>query len=57
MDPLAAIAAAALGQAKVFWSGHAFAAWGDLVPALAGTGEKVRLLGISNRGEPTYAHY
>ena len=38
-------------HAKAFKSGREFAAWLGLVPAQIGTGGKVRLLGISKRGD------
>ena len=41
---------AAVGDAKEFRSGREFAAWLGLVPRQSGTGGKVRLLGISKRG-------
>jgi transposase len=47
----ATAAVAAMGQANAFRSGREFAAWIGLVPAQTGTGGKVRLLGISKRGD------
>lgn len=47
----ATAAVAAMGDAKAFKSGREFAAWLGLVPAQIGTGGKVRLLGISKRGD------
>jgi transposase len=40
-----------MGEAKAFRSGREFAAWHGLVPAQTGTGGRVRLLGISKRGD------
>jgi len=47
----ATAAVATMGQANAFRSGREFAAWIGLVPAQSGTGGKVRLLGISKRGD------
>lgn len=47
----ATAAVATMGNAKAFKSGREFAAWLGLVPAQNGTGGKVRLLGISKRGD------
>lgn len=47
----ATAAVATMGDAKAFKSGREFAAWLGLVPAQNGTGGKVRLLGISKRGD------
>lgn len=47
----ATAAVATMGQAKSFRSGREFAAWIGLVPAQTGTGGKVKLLGISKRGD------
>lgn len=47
----ATAAVATMGQASTFKSGREFAAWIGLVPAQTGTGGKVRLLGISKRGD------
>lgn len=47
----ATAAVATMGEAKAFRSGREFAAWLGLVPAQTGTGGRVRLLGISKRGD------
>lgn len=47
----ATAAVATMGQAESFRSGREFAAWIGLVPAQTGTGGKVKLLGISKRGD------
>ncbi|HEV7814643.1 MAG TPA: IS110 family transposase [Janthinobacterium sp.] len=47
----ATAAVATMGDAKSFRSGREFAAWLGLVPAQTGTGGRVRLLGISKRGD------
>ena len=47
----ATAAIATMGDAKAFKSGREFAAWLGLVPGQVGTGGKVRLLGISKRGD------
>lgn len=47
----ATAAVATMGDPKSFKSGREFAAWLGLVPAQTGTGGKVRLLGISKRGD------
>lgn len=47
----ATAAVASMGNAKAFKSGREFAAWLGLVPAQIATGGKVRLLGISKRGD------
>ena len=47
----ATAAVATMGDPKSFKSGREFAAWLGLVPAQAGTGGKVKLLGISKRGD------
>lgn len=47
----ATAAVAAMGDAKAFRSGREFAAWIGLVPGQAGSGGKVRLLGMSKRGD------
>jgi transposase len=47
----ATAAVATMGQSTAFRSGREFAAWIGLVPAQNGTGGKVRLLGISKRGD------
>jgi len=44
-------AVATMGDAKAFKSGREFAAWLGLVPRQTGTGGRVRLLGISKRGD------
>lgn len=48
----ATAAVATMGDATVFKSGREFAAWLGLVPRQSGTGGRVRLLGISKRGDP-----
>jgi transposase len=47
----ATAAVATMGDAKAFKSGREFAAWLGLVPRQVGTGGRVRLLGISKRGD------
>src|SRR6202049_499780 len=47
----ATAAVATMGDAKAFKSGREFAAWLGLVPRQPGTGGRVRLLGISKRGD------
>jgi transposase len=47
----ATAAIALMGNGKSFKSGREFAAWLGLVPRQTGTGGKVRLLGISKRGD------
>jgi transposase len=47
----ATAAIATMGDAKAFKSGREFAAWLGLVPRQIGTGGKVKLLGISKRGD------
>lgn len=47
----ATAAVATMGDAKAFKSGREFAAWLGLVPRHSGTGGRVRLLGISKRGD------
>jgi transposase len=47
----ATAAVATMGDAKAFKSGREFAAWLGLVPGQFGTGGKVKLLGISKRGD------
>jgi len=47
----ATAAVATMGDAKVFKSGREFAAWLGLLPRQSGTGGRVRLLGISKRGD------
>lgn len=52
VGPLIATAAVAtMGEASVFKSGREFAAYVGLVPKQTGSGGKVRLLGISKRGD------
>jgi transposase len=48
----ATAALATVGDAKSFRSGREFAAFIDIVPRQSGTGGRVRLLGISKRGDP-----
>jgi transposase len=47
----ATAAVATIGDAKAFRSGREFAAWIGLVPGQTGSGGKVRLLGMSKRGD------
>lgn len=47
----ATAAVATMGEAKAFKSGREFAAWLGLVPKQTGTGGRIRLLGISKRGD------
>lgn len=47
----ATAAVATMGDAGAFQSGREFAAWLGLVPRQSGTGGRVRLLGISKRGD------
>lgn len=47
----ATAAIATMGEAKAFKSGREFCAWLGLVPKQTGTGGKVRLQGISKRGD------
>lgn len=47
----ATAAVATMGDAKAFKSGREFAAWLGLVPRQTGTGGRVKLLGISKRGD------
>lgn len=47
----ATAAVAAMGQARAFRSGREFAAWIGLIPGQTGSGGKVRLLGMSKRGD------
>lgn len=47
----ATAAVATMGNPKAFKSGREFAAWIGLVPRQTGTGGRVRLLGISKRGD------
>ena len=52
MGPLTATAAVAvIGDAKAFKSGREFAAFVGLVPRQIGTGGRIKLLGISKRGD------
>lgn len=47
----ATAAVATMGNANAFKSGREFAAWLGLVPGQTGTGGRIRLLGISKRGD------
>ena len=47
----AAAAVSAMGDPSAFRSGREFAAWLGLVPRHSGTGGRVRMLGISKRGD------
>jgi transposase len=47
----ATAAVSTMGQAWAFRSGREFAAWIGLVPSQTGSGGKVRLLGMSKRGD------
>jgi len=47
----ATAAVATAGEAKSFRSGREFAAWLGIVPRQSGTGGRVKLLGISKRGD------
>src|SRR5581483_7946654 len=47
----ATAAVAMLGDAKAFKNGREFAAFVGLVPRQSGTGGRVKLLGISKRGD------
>ena len=47
----ATAAVAAMGDPKAFKSGREFAAWLGLVPRHVGTGGRVKMLGISKRGD------
>lgn len=52
VGPLIAMAAVAtMGEASAFKSGREFATYVGLVPKQTGSGGKVRLLGISKRGD------
>ena len=52
VGPLTATAAVAImGDAKAFKSGREFAAFAGLVPRHTGTGGRIRLMGISKRGD------
>ncbi len=48
---IATAAVAMMGDPRAFRSGREFAAWLGLVPRQTGTGGRVRLLGISKRGD------
>lgn len=48
---IATAAVALLGDPRAFQSGREFAAWLGLVPRQTGSGGRVRLLGISKRGD------
>jgi transposase len=53
VGPLSSTAVlATIGDARTFRSGRQFAAFLGLVPRQSGTGGRVRLLGISKRGDP-----
>lgn len=53
VGPLSSTAVlAAVGDARTFRSGRQFAAFLGLVPRQSGTGGRVKLLGISKRGDP-----
>ena len=53
VGPLSATAiVASVGDARTFRSGREFAAFLGLVPRQSGTGGRVKLLGISKRGDP-----
>lgn len=47
----ATAAIATMGQASAFKSGREFCAWLGLVPRQSGTGGRIKLLGISKRGD------
>jgi transposase len=47
----ATAAVATMGDAKAFRSGREFAAWIGLIPGQTGSGGKVRMLGMSKRGD------
>lgn len=47
----ATAAVATMGDPRAFRSGREFAAWLGLVPAQTGTGGRIKLLGISKRGD------
>lgn len=49
--PSASALFATIGEAKAFKSGRQFAAFLGLVPRQSGTGGRVKLLGISKRGD------
>ena len=46
----------AVADGKMFRTGRQFAAWLGLVPRQHSSGEKQRLLGITKRGDPVFAH-
>ncbi len=48
---IATAAVASMGEASAFKSGREFAAYVGLVPKQTGSGGKIRLLGISKRGD------
>ena len=48
---IATAAVATIGDARTFQSGREFAAWLGWVPRQTGTGGRVRLLGLSQRGD------
>lgn len=53
VGPLSSTAVlATIGDARTFRSGRQFAAFLGLVPRQSGTGGRIRLLGISKRGDP-----
>lgn len=53
VGPLSSTAVlASVGDARAFRSGREFAAFLGLVPRQSGTGGRIRLLGISKRGDP-----
>ena len=43
---------ATVGDARAYRSGREFAAWLGIVPRQSGTGGRIKLLGISKRGDP-----
>ncbi|MCW5238679.1 IS110 family transposase [Verminephrobacter eiseniae] len=47
----ASAAVAAMGDPKKFKSGREYAAWLGLVPKHTGTGGRIRMLGMSKRGD------
>ena len=49
--PTATAVASAMGDPATFRSGHKFAAWLGLAPRHKRTGGRVRMLGISKRGD------
>ncbi|OYA82886.1 hypothetical protein RW97_03645 [Escherichia coli] len=48
---VATTAVAIMGDARAFRSGREFVAYINLVPKQTGTGDRVRLLGITKRGD------